>query len=65
VLRKSASSPTSDTIGLEGMAPGCARRESDWILRNTSSLRELSGGVHETFRCCTEGKGLMGNIGDR
>ena len=23
------------------------------------------GDVQETFRCCTEGHGLMGNIGDR
>ena len=23
------------------------------------------GGVQETFRCCTEGRGLVGNIGDR
>jgi len=50
------------------------------MLGNTSSLREWSGtgtgclggggvadpgGVQETFRCCTEGHGLMGNIVDR
>ena len=23
------------------------------------------GGVEETFRCCTEGRDLAGNIGDR
>ena len=23
------------------------------------------GGAQETFRCCTEGHGLVGNIGDR
>ena len=23
------------------------------------------GGVEETFRCCTEGHGLVGNIGGR
>ena len=25
----------------------------------------VPGGVQETFRCCTEGHGLLGNIGDR
>ena len=25
----------------------------------------IPGGVQETFRCCTEGHGLVGNIGDR
>jgi len=24
----------------------------------------IPGGVQETFRCCTEGHGLVGNIGD-
>jgi len=25
----------------------------------------VPGGVQEAFRCCTEGHGLVGNIGDR
>ena len=25
----------------------------------------VPGGVQETFECCTEGRGLVGNIGDR
>ena len=25
----------------------------------------VPGGVQEVFRCCTEGHGLVGNIGDR
>ena len=25
----------------------------------------IPGGVQKTFRCCTEGHGLVGNIGDK
>jgi len=61
------------------MASSCARRYSGWTLGKISSLKEWSGaemrcagrwlsrcpgGVQETFRC-TEGHGLVGNIGDR
>ena len=61
------------------MASSCSRGDSGWTLGNNSSLREWSsagmsaqgggevtdlGGVQEMFRCCTEGHGLVGNIGD-
>jgi len=41
VLRKSASSPTSDAIGLEGMAPSFARGDPGRMLGNTTSLRAV------------------------
>ena len=77
---RSASSPRSLGIELEGMASSCSRGDSGWTLGKTSSLKEWSdarmaaqrgGGVtnsgdsQETFRRCTEGHGLVGNIGDR
>ena len=64
---------------IEGMASSCARGDSGWMLGNTSSKSgqvlewaAQEGGrvtdpcsVQETFRCCTEEHGLVGNIGDR
>ena len=63
------------------MASSCARADSGWMLGNDSSLREsgqalewaaqvgggviIPGGVQGTFGCCTEGRGLVGNIGGR
>jgi len=60
------------------MASSCTRGNSRWTSGNTSP-QEWSGAgmgcpgrwwshhpwsVEETFRCCTEGHGLVGNIGD-
>ena len=62
------------------MASSHARGDSGWMLGNNSSPREWSGagmdcpggggvtipgGVQQAFRCCTEGRGLVGNIGGR
>ena len=61
------------------MTSSCTRGDSGWTLGNTSSQREWSGAgmgypgrwwchhpcVQEEFRCCTNGHGLVGNIGDR
>ena len=67
-------------IGLEGMASSCAMGGSGWTLGKIYSPKERSdtgtgcqgadevtdaGDVQETFRCCTEGHGLVGNTGDR
>ena len=60
------------------MASSCARGDSGWTLRKTSpkewsALEQAAQGggevtnhrgIQETFRCCTEGHGLVGNIGD-
>jgi len=62
------------------MTSNCTRGDSGWILGKTFSPKEWSctemgcprsggvtvpGDVQDTFRCCTEGHGLAGNIGDR
>mgnify|MGYP001856419827 CR=1 FL=1 len=66
-------------VELEGVVSGCTRGNSGWMLGNTVSPREWSGtgmgcpsdevtipgGVQEMFRCCTEGRGSVGNIGGR
>ena len=36
----------------------------EWALQGGGGVAVL-GGVQETFRCCTEGHGLLGTIGDR
>ena len=36
----------------------------EWAPQGGSGVT-ITGGVQETFRCCTEGHGLVGNIGDR
>ena len=43
---------------------------SERVVRHCNGLpreavESLSGGVQELFRCCTEGDGLVGNIGGR
>ena len=62
------------------MASSCARGDTGWTLGNSSSQKSGQalaqaaqggggvtdpGGVQETFRCCIERHGLVGNIGDR
>ena len=36
----------------------------EWAAQGGGGVTD-SGGVQETCRCCTEGHGLVGNIGDR
>ena len=36
----------------------------EWAVRGGGGVT-IPGGVQETFRCCTEGRGLVGNTGDR
>ena len=58
----------------------CSGGDSGWTLGKNSSPKEQLGArigcpgrcgvtvpaaVQETFRCCTEGRGLVGNISDR
>jgi len=63
-------------IGVEGMASSCSRRDSGWKSGERTSPKEQTGagmaaqGVVESptqkvCRCCTERRGLMGNIGGR
>ena len=63
------------------MASSCTRGDSAWTLGNNSpgehSPGELEwaaqgaggvtvpGGVQEMLRCCTEGHGLVGSVGER
>ena len=65
-------------MGLDGMASSCARGDSGWMLEKFLLWKKLleraaqggggvtdPEGVQETFRYCTEGYGLVENIGDR
>ena len=36
-----------------------------WWSSQVGTEVTIPGGVQEMFRCCTEGHGLVGNIGDR
>ena len=36
----------------------------EWAAQGGGAV-SMPGGVQETFRCCTEGYGLVGNIGGR
>jgi len=62
------------------MASSCARGNLGWTVGNTTFLKEcqalewaaqgsagvtVPGSVQGMFRCCTEGYGLVRNIGDR
>ena len=36
----------------------------EWAAQESGGVT-IAGGVQETLTCCTEGHGLVGNIGDR
>jgi len=67
--------PCPDSTPATDLASSCTRGGSGWVLGRTSSQQEwwgtaqgggrVPGGAHETFRCCVEGHGLVGSIGDR
>ena len=41
-----------------------SRNGLEWTAQGGGGVT-VSGGFQETFRCCTEGHGLVGAIGDR